>query len=490
MRTSCIRLRAKARIAVLYEDFLEICNGNMLAAMLLAILVYWTDTKIGKKEKSLWIWKSHTDFQEDLMFDKPGMKPPHRTTVKAALDLLKEKQFIKVRKNPKMPLDQTRQYLVEQEVIQAAIDALPPIVVIPTLESQNTDNGMSNNQQSLSENQQSNVGISTSNTNDYSTVITDPVTTEEEDSATFDEPDAAPASLPGNVSDFLSESAKLRAVKAAHPSQEEVQHAFEAEETIPRGLPRITGEQLAARVQQGGDAHGQLAPSQQTSIPVPPGDAALTPVVRAAPADGPAHSSPRSGSFSPATAPMEPGASEQLREVTQIPGAAQQAGGKPFVTREPHKPAATQPPLSLRDEAPRPLTEKQLRARYEAHVWDLIEGVRKERGLKPPTWGKAWKALHENQQGIDKLLADEVSDADITAGYQAMLDSKDAWLRENFNVLAFWKRLQGLLDGRVLPANNTGKPRNVGRSKTVGQPEVDLDVYGIEAIMRRQPLVS
>src|SRR5579864_1718724 len=109
MRISCIRMRAKSRIAVLYEDFLEICKGNMLAAMLLAILVYWTDVKIGKKDSNLWIWKSHIDFQEDLMFDKEGMKPPHRVTIKAALDLLVGKGFIYRRKNPKLALDQTKQ---------------------------------------------------------------------------------------------------------------------------------------------------------------------------------------------------------------------------------------------------------------------------------------------------------------------------------------------------------------------------------------------
>jgi len=180
MRTSCIRLRAKSRIAVLYEDFLEILDGNMLAALLLAILVYWTDIKINKKESNLWIWKSHADFQDDLMFDKPGMKPPHRTTIKSALDLLVEKKFIYRRKNPKLALDQTKQYLVDQKAVQVAIDALPPIVVKATLESRNTDNATSEEQQSMSENRQSIAEKPTSNTNDYDTEITNPEITEGE----------------------------------------------------------------------------------------------------------------------------------------------------------------------------------------------------------------------------------------------------------------------------------------------------------------------
>ncbi len=172
MRTSSIRLRANARLAILHEDFLEICDGNMLAAMLLSILVYWTDVKVAKKDENLWVWKSHEDFQEDLMFDKPGMKPPHRTTIKAALDLLVSKKFLQWRRNPKMPLDQTRQYLVEQETVQSAIDALSPIVVKPTMQSLIYDNATLESQQSLSENQQCNDEIPTSNTNDYSTEIT------------------------------------------------------------------------------------------------------------------------------------------------------------------------------------------------------------------------------------------------------------------------------------------------------------------------------
>lgn len=219
MRTSCIRLRAKSRIAVLYEDFLEICSGNMLAAMLLAILVYWTDVKISKKDSNLWIWKSHTDFQEDLMFDKPGMKPPHRVTIKAALDLLVEKKFVYRRKNPKMALDQTKQYFIDTEAIQSAIDALPSIVEKVTLESRNHDNGMSENEQSLSKNRQCNVEIPTSNTSDYSTVITDSEITDSEgaNSAAHDAltpARAALSSLKKAVDEALEDTAKRAAVRA------------------------------------------------------------------------------------------------------------------------------------------------------------------------------------------------------------------------------------------------------------------------------------
>lgn len=217
MRTSCIRLRANTRVAVLYEDLLEICDGNMLSAMLLSTLVYWTDTKISQKDENLWIWKTHEGFQEDLMFDKPGMKPPHRTTISSALDLLKNKHFIEWRKNPKLALDRTRQYLVHQEEIQAAIDKLP------TLESRKSDKGMSINRLSTepateanqeenanvgkttlqcrksnnatSEKRHCNVGKTTSNTSDYvsSDYPSEGMDTEETSQSSEDEQSATPS---------------------------------------------------------------------------------------------------------------------------------------------------------------------------------------------------------------------------------------------------------------------------------------------------------
>lgn len=219
MRTSSIRLRANARLAILHEDYLEICDGNMLAAMLLSILIYWTDIKISKKDENFWVWKSHQDFQEDLMFDKPGMKPPHRTTIKTALDLLINKEYVQWRRNPKMPLDQTRQYLIDSKAIQKAIDALPPIVVKPTMQSQNNDNGMSNNQQSLSENQQCNDGIPTSNTNDYYTEITNPEITKDTYSLSSE------SDAPANVYHFEEEKKRITNGRIPAVSLHNVSHS-------------------------------------------------------------------------------------------------------------------------------------------------------------------------------------------------------------------------------------------------------------------------
>ncbi len=395
MKNSCIRQRANARLAILHEDYLEICKGNMLAAMLLAVLIYWTDIKISKKDSNLWVWKSHSDFQEDLMFDKPGMKPPHRTTIKTALDLLEEKKFIYRRKNPKLALDQTKQYLVDQKAVQSAIDALPPIVGKATLESRNTDNGMSENQHSMSENRQCIVEIPTSNTNDYSTEITVTETTDNEEGTGASAPTPALSSAK-DIIDFADTASRLKAVREQHEQDED-------ERPTERRIP-------AVKV--------------------------------------------------PATHPTDP--------VARVAPALSRPSGSPPVPvaqDAPRAPGVKQAPLSLKDDAPRPPGEKALRSRYEAHFWQMIEDIRTERGLQPPTYGKTWKGLRENQEGVSAFYADAVPDASITAGYVAMLESSDAWLRNNFTVMAFFKRLQGLLDGKKAGTGNRPAAPRVEESR-------------------------
>lgn len=142
MRKSSIAYRERSRVAVLHEDLLEICGGNMLAAMLLSVLIYWTDVKLASYEQeceqakargesmpeaNLWIWKSHEGFQHDLMNDKEGMRKVHRSTIASALKLLVDKKLIDQRRNPLNNIDQTRQYRIERQTVQAAIHALPPL---------------------------------------------------------------------------------------------------------------------------------------------------------------------------------------------------------------------------------------------------------------------------------------------------------------------------------------------------------------------------
>src|SRR5260370_31563379 len=180
------------------------------------------------------------------MVNKPGMQPPHRTTISKKLDFLAAKDFIEWRKNPKRALDRTRHYLVHLPEVQAAIDRLPPIV------SRKTDIRLLENRQSteqdsevtpdsptnvgkptyaesrktdiaMSEKQQCNVVKPTSNTNDYNTEITDSEITEE---GTYGANAPTPAHLKEKVDEEIEKvkttSGRLRAMKGAAFNQDDV----------------------------------------------------------------------------------------------------------------------------------------------------------------------------------------------------------------------------------------------------------------------------
>jgi hypothetical protein len=180
MRKSCIVQRPNSRLIVLHEDYIEICDGNMIAAMILSILIYWTDVKLAQREQeqeqrkatgenipltSLWIWKSQEGFQHDLLDDKPGMRKVHRSTIATAIKLLKDKKFTQSRRNPHNNIDRTQQYLIDQDAINDAIKALPDCIKSITRMSENvqsnvgndamdctnSDNGLSNFRQTIPE---------------------------------------------------------------------------------------------------------------------------------------------------------------------------------------------------------------------------------------------------------------------------------------------------------------------------------------------------
>src|SRR5438034_4579538 len=159
MRKSCIVQRKNSRLIVLHEDYIEICDGNMVAAMILSILIYWTDVKLAQREQEqeqrkatgedipltpLWIWKSQEGFQHDLLVDKPGMRQVHRSTIAAAINLLKDKKFIQQRRNPHNNIDRTQQYLIEQDAINEAIKALPDCIKSVTRMSENVQSNVGN----------------------------------------------------------------------------------------------------------------------------------------------------------------------------------------------------------------------------------------------------------------------------------------------------------------------------------------------------------
>jgi predicted transcriptional regulator len=248
VRKSCIVQRKNSRLVVLHEDYIEICDGNMIAAMILSILIYWTDVKLAQREQEqeqrkatgedipltpLWIWKSQEGFQHDLLVDKPGMRQVHRSTIATALSLLKDKKFIQARRNPHNNIDRTQQYLIEQDAINEAIKALPDCTIFSTRMSEivqsnvgnqsmdctNTDNGLPNFRQTIPE-----------NTNrDYDTEITEQ---REREVAT-----ATARSQSSSQNDLSEDDEDTVEREAVKPSQKDVARGHHQHRTGDNHLP-------------------------------------------------------------------------------------------------------------------------------------------------------------------------------------------------------------------------------------------------------------
>lgn len=133
MKQGCIEHRAKSRLVILHADYLEICDNDSAAAILLKILEYWTNNKIDAQEQGaednirrkqaglepreyeLWIYKSGKQFLEDAL----GLLKEH--DVVRGLEILLNKGYIQRRHNPKFHWDRTWQYLLNISTVQNAL---------------------------------------------------------------------------------------------------------------------------------------------------------------------------------------------------------------------------------------------------------------------------------------------------------------------------------------------------------------------------------
>lgn len=137
-RTSVITHPANVKLALIREDLVGICIGapdETCAAMLLNDLISWTDNKNAANEQAkvenqvdqklgkdptqivdLWIWQSVPEFQDKLCGNK-GL-----TLINNCLLWLTEKGYVQDRKNPRVVWDHTKQYLVNIETVQKAIN--------------------------------------------------------------------------------------------------------------------------------------------------------------------------------------------------------------------------------------------------------------------------------------------------------------------------------------------------------------------------------
>lgn len=133
-KTNCIQHRPRTPLVILHQDYLDICDNSIPAAIILKILEYWTDIKLSNIEQvvienkirekeelsfidyDVWIYKTYKDFIQDSL----GLLKDHQ--VRKGLDTLLTLGFIERRNNPKYQWDRTMQYKVNIDRVQRALN--------------------------------------------------------------------------------------------------------------------------------------------------------------------------------------------------------------------------------------------------------------------------------------------------------------------------------------------------------------------------------
>jgi hypothetical protein len=153
-RVSCIEHPARSRFVQLRDSYMELCDGDACAALLLADFVGWTDHRLSGQEErggDVWIYRSREELRDDLC-GAFGLGK-----IDAALELLMERGFLKRRRNPKLGWDRKWQYLLNVPAVQRAINRLR---MHPSI----SEDGASRSDDGLSDFPASMLGNPTSNT--------------------------------------------------------------------------------------------------------------------------------------------------------------------------------------------------------------------------------------------------------------------------------------------------------------------------------------
>lgn len=101
-------------IVTLHSSLLTICEENHCAALLLDVLIGRIQ-KMAAKGDDPWLHISQTQLYDEILH-LAGEK-----AISQSLQLLERKGYIAVRK-PKQPWDRTKEYAVQFEAIQQALD--------------------------------------------------------------------------------------------------------------------------------------------------------------------------------------------------------------------------------------------------------------------------------------------------------------------------------------------------------------------------------
>jgi hypothetical protein len=100
------------------RSHLHLCHGDAEAAAVLAALEYWTDVS-HKHGKGGWVFRTQDELSADTMSVASSAK-----VVRDRLRKLEAWGYVERRRNPKYRFDQTWQYRLDIDVLQAALDAL------------------------------------------------------------------------------------------------------------------------------------------------------------------------------------------------------------------------------------------------------------------------------------------------------------------------------------------------------------------------------
>ncbi len=127
-RISCITHPKNTRFIMLQSEYLEICEGNLCASMILRVFEFETDYHLNhptapKTAKNVWLSKSRDDIRLAL-FNSFSIK-----TISKSLDYLALMGFITRRENPSRTTDRALQYQINTHVVQAAFnDSYPDLL--------------------------------------------------------------------------------------------------------------------------------------------------------------------------------------------------------------------------------------------------------------------------------------------------------------------------------------------------------------------------
>lgn len=136
MKTSCINHKPGTMIAILRQDYLDICDNHVGAAFLLSFFEYWHNIKLEmsvKNRQANDIAEKHGDpptqdtslyqFHNAEQIYSSMMGAVGRPAIKDGIDALVKKGFITVHKNPnpRYAFDSTKHFLLHPHKINETI---------------------------------------------------------------------------------------------------------------------------------------------------------------------------------------------------------------------------------------------------------------------------------------------------------------------------------------------------------------------------------